>query len=61
MDQFSVDIKFSGGESGNEVTLEGNEENVDECKEHLMELAEEMVRQRPTHVSVFIIIDHGTF
>ena len=43
MDKFSVDIKFTGGESGNSVTLEGNEQNVDECKEHLLELAEEMV------------------
>merc|ERR1719250_534122 len=43
MDKFSVDIKFTGGETGNEVTLEGNEENVDECKEHLLELAEEMM------------------
>ena len=43
MDKFSVDIKFSGGESGNTVTIEGNEQNVDECREHLLELAEEMM------------------
>jgi len=43
MEKFGVDIKFSGGESGNTVTVEGNEENVEECKEHLLELAEEMM------------------
>lgn len=41
MEKFAVDIKFSGGETGNTVTVEGNEQNVDECKEHLLELAEE--------------------
>ena len=38
-----MDIKFSGGETGNTVSIEGNEANVEECKEHLLELAEEMV------------------
>lgn len=41
MDKFSVDITFTGGESGNTVTVEGNQENVEECKEHLLEIAEE--------------------
>ena len=44
MEKFGVDIKFSGGETGNTVSVEGNEANVEECKEHLLELAEEMVR-----------------
>ena len=43
MEKFGVDIKFSGGETGNTVSVEGNEANVEECKEHLLELAEEMV------------------
>jgi len=43
MDKFGVDIKFSGGETGNTVSIEGNEANVEECKEHLLELAEEMM------------------
>ena len=44
MEKFAVDIKFMGGDTGNTVTIEGNEENVEECKEHLLELAEEYVR-----------------
>ena len=43
MDKFGVDITFTGGESGNTVTIEGNQENVEECKEHLLELEEEYV------------------
>ena len=43
MEKFGVDIKFTGGETGNTVTIEGNDPNVDECKEHLLELQEEMV------------------
>lgn len=43
MEKFGVDIKFSGGETGNTVSVEGNEANVEECKEHLLELAEEMM------------------
>ncbi|KAL5252053.1 hypothetical protein ACHWQZ_G015010 [Mnemiopsis leidyi] len=43
MEKFGVDIKFSGGETGNTVSIEGNEANVEECKEHLLELAEEMM------------------
>lgn len=43
MEKFGVDIKFSGGETENTVTIEGNEQNVEECKEHLLELAEEMM------------------
>lgn len=41
MDKFGVDIKFTGGETGNTVTIEGNEENVEDCKDHLIELADE--------------------
>lgn len=42
MEKFNVDIRFPAGEQGgNTITIEGNEKNVEEAKEHLLELAEE--------------------
>lgn len=46
MDQFKVDIRFpktQNGENPDTVTLIGLKENVEECKEHLLELAENYV------------------
>lgn len=48
MDQFKVDIRFpktQNGENPDTVTLIGLKENVDECKEHLFELAENYVSE----------------
>jgi len=42
MEKFAVDIRFPAGEQGGStITIEGNEKNVEEAKEHLQELAEE--------------------
>ncbi|CAG2115876.1 unnamed protein product, partial [Medioppia subpectinata] len=43
MDQYNVDIRFprSEGQNPNLVVISGLPENVDECKDHLLNLAEE--------------------
>ena len=45
MDQFKVDIKFPQANSGNPnlVLITGDEDNVMDCRDHLLNLEEEFV------------------
>jgi hypothetical protein len=46
MDQYNVDIRFPRSDSHNPdlVVISGLAENVDEAKDHILNLAEEYVR-----------------
>lgn len=45
MDQYKVDIKFArSNENPNVITVMGQPENVEECKDYLLNVVEEYVR-----------------
>ena len=43
MEKYKVDIRFPRDKSSDQVTVTGLEENVEDCKEYLLTLAEDYV------------------
>ena len=55
MENFKVDVRFPGRESDNPdlVVITGQEDNVLECKDDLLNRAEELVRMNSEHTMLF--------
>jgi hypothetical protein len=58
MEKYKVDIRFPRDKSSDQVTVTGLEENVEDCKEYLLTLAEDYV-SAPALIKLLILCGSG--